>query len=393
MVSVGDGQTVQVTMPTAATITVPGGPDFTATKKRIYRTVSGTSDAVYLFVAEVAVATVNYVDSSGVEDLGEVLPTEEYDLPPQNLRHLALMPGGFMLGADSNKLRASEPYLPYAWPAMYERVRDNKILGIVVYGGTAVLATEANPELCWGTDPASLAFRKIDQVYPCVSGRTLVSTGFAAVYVSPVGLVMVTDAGARVVTERYFGRVEWQALIGDGTGGYRAMTAAWRNGAYWLVFDGVDGIIFKQDGDDFRIGQVTMIFPTALHIERGTEDIYQAQGWADPSGRVLWRWDDPAALPMMATWRSKLCHMAREVNFAALQVHARAYHSPPTQSLTVRVYADGALKLTATVANQDPIRMPGGFLARDWQVEITGNVEVQSVQLAETIDELRQVGL
>lgn len=82
------GETVAVSNFSA----IPSG--YTATHRRIYRSVSGT----YLFVAEIAVATSSYTDSVLAESLGEELPSLTWLPPPDTLRGLINLPNGIMAG-------------------------------------------------------------------------------------------------------------------------------------------------------------------------------------------------------------------------------------------------------------------------------------------------------
>ena len=57
--------------------------------------------------------------------------------------------------------------------------------------------------------------------------------------------------------------------------------------------------------------------------------------------------------------------------------------------ITIKIYADGVLKYTANITSQEPVRLPAGFKAYNWEVEILGNVPVRSVAMASTMSELR----
>jgi hypothetical protein len=59
--------------------------------------------------------------------------------------------------------------------------------------------------------------------------------------------------------------------------------------------------------------------------------------------------------------------------------------------VTMKLYADGVLKHTAAVANAEPFRLPAGYKARDFEVQLEGSVDVRGVAVAESIDDLRQL--
>jgi hypothetical protein len=56
---------------------------------------------------------------------------------------------------------------------------------------------------------------------------------------------------------------------------------------------------------------------------------------------------------------------------------------------TFKLYADGVLKHTQTVANADPFWLPSGYRARFLEVEITGTAEVLAVHVASSPQELK----
>jgi hypothetical protein len=56
--------------------------------------------------------------------------------------------------------------------------------------------------------------------------------------------------------------------------------------------------------------------------------------------------------------------------------------------VTFRLYADGVLKHTQAVANRNPFRLPAGFMAMDWQIELQGATAVQGVAMAGSMTEL-----
>jgi hypothetical protein len=73
------------------------------------------------------------------------------------------------------------------------------------------------------------------------------------------------------------------------------------------------------------------------------------------------------------------------MNFGAAEVTADAY------PVTFRLFADGVLKHTQSVTGRNPFRLPSGFLAQDWQIEIEGASAVQGVAIGTSIAELAQV--
>jgi hypothetical protein len=96
------------------------------------------------------------------------------------------------------------------------------------------------------------------------------------------------------------------------------------------------------------------------------------------------RWDAGALLTY--TFRSKVFRLPRPMPaFGCAEVVADAY------PVTARFYADGLLKHTQSVSSRNPFRLPAGFHATDWQIEVSGSGAVQAVALAHSMQEIAAV--
>ncbi|MEY2653801.1 MAG: Sinorhizobium phage [Pseudomonadota bacterium] len=229
VVSIPPDATVNIATSTAASRPYGsiGGLTTVIAKKRIYRSVAGSQVALFQFVAERDINEASYSDDLEFSELGEVLPTEDFDLPPQNLAILAELPNGVLVGAFDNVLCASEPYQPSFWPTKYRRTMNHPIVGAAVYGNTIVVATTAKPVVVVGTDPASWSDVQLDQVYPALDRMAVCSSGSSVFFVSTVGIVQVDDSGARVITAAYWTPEQWKALVGT------AVTTGYMHLAWW----------------------------------------------------------------------------------------------------------------------------------------------------------------
>jgi hypothetical protein len=58
-------------------------------------------------------------------------------------------------------------------------------------------------------------------------------------------------------------------------------------------------------------------------------------------------------------------------------------------SLAVSVYADGVLRWTTSKLNR-PVRLPAGYLARTWEIEVRGNIQISQIQIATSASELAE---
>lgn len=207
-----DGVAITVTTPAG----VPTGtdPDYGITTKRIYRAATGSSGTVFLFVAEIPLATTEYVDSIPDTELGEALESEDWDLPPSDLRGILALPNGVMVGFRRNQLCFSAQNRPHAWPVRYRLNTDTDIVGIGNIDATVVIGTQSFPYVASGNDPAAYSMAKFEVPQACVSKRSFAYlTGIGVVFASPDGLIAVSGVGqVRNLTESIFTREQWQAL-------------------------------------------------------------------------------------------------------------------------------------------------------------------------------------
>lgn len=363
----------------AVTVLLPstsgGAGPYNLDRKRIYRSSTVGNQARFQFVAEIAIGTTSYVDSVTQANLGEVLPSEDWEPPPDGLKGMRLMANGVAVGFVGNTVWLSEPYLPHAWPHSYPV--DAEIVGLGTFGQTVVVMTKSFPYVLQGVDPAAMSTAKLELRQSCASKRSIVETGEGVMYASPDGLVSIGN-GISVITQNILSRDQWQFYNPD------TMKAYLHNGR-WHGFYSDDNntrglLVFDFTGQGAymtvsNVGQSSEI--KAGFQDASTDILYLATG-----GNIV-RFD--AGSPLTYLWRSKLFRAPQHVNFSVAQVRASAY------PVTLRVYADGVLKLTKSVASGDHFRLPSGFRALDWYVEIEGTSDVSEFYMATSVAELMAV--
>lgn len=353
--------------------TGPAGSYNIATK-RIYRSSTVGASAQFQFVAEIPVATATYSDTKSQADLGEVLPSTEWYPPPSGLKGLKALPNGAAIGFVDNTAHLSEPNLPHAWPHQYPI--EERIIGIGVFRQSAVLLTNGKPYLMSGADPAAMSLERLELPQACVSKRSIVETGDGVLYASPDGIVSISSAGMDVITKGLLTRAQWQAYNPS------SMVAAVHDSRYhvlyqtlggqrgWLVFD------FSGQGATFvstSLNASTAV--TALHADNRTDTLYMAQG------TNIVRFDAGSALTY--TWRSKTFRAPFAMNFSKAQLVAASY------PVTMKLYGDGVLRFTKSVADGNLFHLPAGYRALDYQIEVSGTSDVTQVSIATSAEELR----
>lgn len=361
IVDVTTGKTVTVSTPAP-----PTGPhDIVA--KRIYRSVTGSSGATYLYVAEIDAATLDYTDDVLPDDLGNECPSLTWLPPKEDLAGLVGMAGGMLAGFSGHDVYFSEPFRPFAWPVQYMQSVGYPVVGLGTMDTTLAVLTEGTPYFIQGGSPDVMTVVESDIQQACVSKRSIVSMGGAVIYASPDGLVQLSPGGSGLITQGLFERRQWQALNPSSIHAYQ------HDGKYHGFYD--TGT--EQGG--FVLDPATKTF--AFH------DTYADGGYADLrndglylsiGGRVK-RWDDGSAIEY--TWRSKRFTLPEPVAFTTVRAEADDY------PIEVDVYRDGSLIHAYTLTDGLPKRLPAGH-GRTWELEVRGTGRLYSLGIAESPVEL-----
>lgn len=347
--------------------TAPTGASST-TARRIYRSVTGTTGVTnYYFVKEIAVAVTSTTDDVG-ENIGEPIETTDWRVPPTDMFGITAMANGVLVGFSGNDVCVSVAYVPYAWPLAYKLSTDYPIVGGKAIGNQVVVLTTGSPYLLSGTSPESMSLTKLEWPQSCVSKRSIVNVGGAVVFASPDGLCSIDGAGQLVnLTEALFSRDDWQALNPESMHGYV------HNSRYIGFYNtGVvtGGFVFEPRQGDAAFSYI---------------DTYATAGFADllqdelflKVGTTIQKWNASGAYEDY-TWVSGVSTLEVPENLGAAMVRADAY------PVTFKLYADGALKHTETVASASPFRLPGGYKAAQYEVELSGANEIYEVLVGST---------
>ena len=366
------GSTVQLT---GLGTTAPTNYVGYITAKRIYRTLSGSLSTEYQLVDEIPIAQATYNDSILGSALSEVIPSVTWTAPPTGSFGITQMANGIMLLFKGYDIYPSEAYIPYAYPANYSLSVDYPIVGGAAVGTSAVIVTAGNPYLLTGSDPSALSLVKLEAPQSCSSKRSIAAVSGGVMYAAPDGLIFVSTSGqVQNVTESLFSRDEWQLLVPTSMQGY------FHDGRYYgfyntgaaqrgFIYDPAQGSSAFTFIDTYATAGYSDLLQDALYLKIGTDIV---------------RWN-AGSIRMTYTWKSAIFEMGSPMNPACAQVVAKTYPA------TFKLYADGVLKHTQTVANAEPFWLPSGYRARYLEVEISGTAEVLSVHVASSPQELKGV--
>lgn len=402
-------------------------------KQRIYRSQTSSQAGTDLFfLEERATTTSNFVDTYAPDAFGEVLPSRDFNPPPDDLQGIISMPNGMLAAFSGKQLCFSEPFIPHAWPEKYRLTATYDIVGLGSYGTTVVAGTRGYPFVASGNAPESMIEEKIEVNLPCVNGRGMVDLGYSVAYPSNDGLVVVSSGGASIVTDKLYTRPDWQKLSpATLIGGQFA-------GRYFASYEYVEidgsissGIeIIDLTGDQpfvLRGGEKADAFH--YNIESGALFVLY--------GNNVFEWDAIGQVNEIMTWRSKrfvlpapvsfgailveggtlmtpeqkqaeqdaidaviaanaakiAAGMGSEINGAAIDLFAFNGDSleplPQSKFISVSVYADDQLIRVVTELNK-VCRINGNRRAKTWEIQVNGTAEVEQITIATTVRELNE---
>jgi len=260
---------------------------------------------------------------------------------------------------------------------------------------------------------------RIASLEGCLSRGSIVSTLQGVLYASQNGLILVRPGVAELVTREIITKDQWLDAL-DIT----SLRATSFNNAYYCygsvktgafestafntsAFLQLDfGGAYKGAIIDFNNQRV--VYSTLLT----TDPVYDL--WVDAwsgeifhyqSSQVKWL-DIRTSRPHGSyIWRSKIMEMPFRKNLEAARVWFTVPQGAPTlnpvpntnlvQTLAddqyglMRVYADGTLVFTREIRTTGALfRLPSGFRATYWQVEIEGRVNINSIEVATSAKEL-----
>ncbi len=425
----------------------PGTDYPNVTKIRIYRSMSGAVSTVYRFVAEVDIATVvasGYQDTVPDSLLGEVLASNNWTPPPEDLAGLMTHPGGFLVGFKGNSVYMSEPYRPHAWPYGYVYAVPANIVGIGIAGDSIICLTRDHPYVFSGSSPSAMRRVKFPERQPCLSRRSIVSFEGGVVYASPDGLYMISgETSGQLLTRDILTKGDWYAYNPS------EMHAVIMDQKYYGFYKTsiVDGVAHGRaialdlaeaqsrftEFDLYCHGAHVVPDTDTLFFSRNVDGQNVIQEWEGESTRLFYTWrskvfpiwpQNPAAAMVVADLTPTLSpeevenmEQARaakiaanvilistgidggalgEDEFGVLDVGASRLEEvgailSDESTIAFKLYVDGELKHQQSVIRSEPFTLPAGYVGHEMQVEVTGNSPVKQLAVASSVTELYAV--
>ena len=375
-------------------------------KKRIYRSNTGSSATAFQFVAEVTLATTSYTDTSNNNELAEVIPSNGWIAPPDDdtslypdgpMKGLCALPGGVFAGFTGKRICFSEPFLPHAWPASYRIALEEDIVGIKVVSNGVLVTTKSVPYLVTGSGPNTMTAIRIESSQANLNKRSMVDMGPYVIYASPDGLIAAEGTSVRNLTEGIITPSQWQASYYPAT--ITGFLWEERYVGFYNTGSGYGGFIFDPRVND---GTSFVDLDASALIRGGHTDPDDSQLYLIISNTI--KKFQGGSNNLTFNWKSKEYVMPKPTSMGFVKVDAESY------PVRVKVYGDGSVIYNAQISTSgsaysvtgttpsfsatsipEPILRLPASVHKTFAVEVEGATIVNEICVGESIDELRSI--
>jgi hypothetical protein len=293
------------------------------------------------------------------------------------------------------------------------------------------VGTKGWPYLVGGTAPDTMVMDKIELSMPCLNPQGMVDMGYAVLYPSNDGLVQMAGGVPNLISGSLLTRDQWLKMDPA------SMVCGQFYGRFYASY--------RYEDKDDNIQQGTLIFD----ITGQQPFLIRSQHRADAMfyditdnrlymaiGTNVYEWDSLLSDNDLFTYLSKAFVTPQPTSFGAILIEADsrddtdallAYQAardavseynaailatgrlgaalgasplgnlsvngdllkpmPPGPQMAVNIYADDKFLTTITTIGEME-RVPP-VLARQWEIEVTGNINIQEITMAGTAQELR----
>lgn len=404
----------------------------TSLKQRLYRTAGSAGS--FQLVAERTAGSGDWSDTVlTAAMMGDDLLSDGWSVPPLNLKGLISLPNGALAGFRGNELLFSEQYQPHAWPSSYRYQTESEIVGIAAFGTTVVVCTRSRPYVADGVTPDTITLESVTDVWPCMSKGSVCSVGDGVVFSTKHGLAYVGASGSKIITTGIFAATDWGELSPD------TMKCRSTNGRLYLLYKPAG----NAQSQLLRIDMLENGMTTTLTGDANTLYVDPLNGDVYLVKKEVYLYDGLFGSRNTFVWKSKQIELAEPFNLGALLIEwlgtmsvvevqaAYALRNADISTNQVIITASVAVgALEQTGFNTDPInggslinepsnpneglkytmfdrydnvlaskditpgeviRLPSGYKTDVISHQLSGNVRVRYLKVAETPSGLRQV--
>lgn len=339
----------------------------------------------------------SFTDDFNYRSLLNILPSTEYEQPPEELQGLTALHNEMMAGFVGNDLYFAEPGEYHAWPSQYRRSFEYDIVALASVGGLLLVLTKGYPYIVEGNSPATMVPQKLATMYPCLSAESVVQTSFGVVWATHDGLAVFGASSGQLLTKVVHHSDTWNDDIvpSEIVGAIYKENYIGSASASALTLESVEG----PDGTGLSFVDLDFTFSAAWY-DSDTNNLYTVSGLNGD----IYRWDDRNQPNMTCRWRSKVFVTAAPVNLGAARVVADydgQSESPLWEedadlwnlsetywdggaALTFNLYVNKQLIFTTTRTDSGVFRLPAGYKSDTFEVEVLAPMRVRSIHVAET---------
>lgn len=360
-----DGVSIPVEYPFQVTVwlstsgsDLAGRPFGSNSKKRVYRSTSGSAGAHYQYVGEIPFAEGRLRDGVPYGEEGELIPTSTWYPPPAGVTEIDAVASNFLAGFYDNMVCFSEVKLPHAWPYEYRFPLRYKIVAIQSTANGMFIGTTGKPYWAFGADPQAAVPQELDYDYACVDRDSVADVDGVVMYASHDGLVAITGSQAQLLTEEVFTHTQWKHLISEGVkgfsyeGGYSFYSVA-EDRTYAIDVSDPYSMVLFEPLDTAVVGSIPSLRSTAHDMRRDRTILVAELGGA----KLMEVTNAPLPDGAVVEWRSDV-HMTPRMLFTAMRVRASRYPVTIRLELTNMDSSHAEVVFQKAVQNEDTVRLP-----------------------------------
>ena len=308
----------------------------TATAGTIYHDVSESLDDSARYWGD---SSYDFTDDFLVSGLETIIPSEEYDPPPDNMRGLIAAHNNILVGFTGNQLCFSFPDTPHAWPEKYRLTFDADIVAIEAVSGYIIVLTEEYPYQVSGNDPATMVSARIDTLYPCYSKRSVINMGYGVVWATHGGLASWSPTtGIDMITKFVHDWDTWNEALDPTT-----IVGHFYDGKYFGSHSGASFIFERDDKVGGYFVQIQYVF-TAAYSDPQTGTMYYVSG----TDGDIYEWDNEDQILSPLEWKSKTIVTKDYLNLGAARVVAD-FETSSQQTANIIAYNSGIPNFNSAV--------------------------------------------
>jgi uncharacterized protein CbrC (UPF0167 family) len=276
----------------------------------------------------------------------------------------------------------SEPFMPYVFPWEYSQSVPFDIVGMAVRSNYLYVMTTGPLYAFVGDHPESIAPLSMRFDVPCISRKSIAHVRGNIIYAGTTGLVIISNGGPAVFSDQLYTLEQYKNLHFEnciGAGEY--------DGKYFAVFDDrvmlfdfSDSEAVKHtvlDKNAFTFGTYSWNDGSWLNYEK------EFKSGNTPYGETMIT-QDFSKEQLNAVWQSKEFVTPRPIAFTC----ARVRFADPQKSVSIKLFAEGKEVFAGEAQHNKAFRLPVMRRECKWSVAVSGNTDVTSIELAESMAEM-----